>query len=268
MSEAADSHRFYGDLARWWPLLSPPEDYREEAGYLATLLASASIPVSTVLELGSGGGHNAVHLKDRFTMTLVDLSAEMLAVSQELNPECEHQQGDMRSYRTGRLFDAVLIHDAVDYMTSEDDLRLAVRTAYEHCRPGGVAVFMPDDVTERFTESTDCGGTDLGADEPGVRGSATRAQAGAAGPSRGARYLSWTWDPDPGDEWVLTEYAFLLREDDGVVRVVHETHRTGLFSTAVWSRILQDAGFRADAVDEETTEDRRPRLVFVAHRPS
>ena len=37
--------RFYGDLAEWWPLISPPEDYDEEAAFAATLLDSASIPV-------------------------------------------------------------------------------------------------------------------------------------------------------------------------------------------------------------------------------
>ncbi len=67
-------HRFYGDLAVWWPLISPPEEYAEEAAFAAALLSSASIPVRDVLELGNGGGHNAVHLKARFTMTLVDLS--------------------------------------------------------------------------------------------------------------------------------------------------------------------------------------------------
>ena len=51
-------------------------------------------------------------------MTLVDLSAEMLEVSRQLNPECEHIQGDMRTIRLGRQYDAVLVHDAVDYVTT------------------------------------------------------------------------------------------------------------------------------------------------------
>jgi hypothetical protein len=61
------------DLAEWGPLISPPEDYAEEAAFCATVLASADIPVGEVLELGSGGGHNAFHLKGQFAMTLVDL---------------------------------------------------------------------------------------------------------------------------------------------------------------------------------------------------
>ena len=144
---AEETYRFYGDLAAWWPLISPPEEYAEEAAFAATVLRSAAIPVHDVLELGSGGGNNAVHLKASFAMTLVDLSDEMLEVSRRLNPECEHPLGDMRTVRLGRTFDAVFIHDAIDYMTTEDDLRRAIETAFVHCRPGGVAVFVPDRTT-------------------------------------------------------------------------------------------------------------------------
>jgi trans-aconitate methyltransferase len=241
-------YSLYGDLARWWPLISPPDEYAEEAAFAATLLGSASIPVNEVLELGSGGGHNAVHLSSRFALTLVDLSPEMLEVSRRLNPSCEHHVGDMRDLRLEREFDAVFVHDAVDYMVEEADLRRAVETAFVHCRPGGVAVFVPDYTAETFAPATEHGGTD---DAYG----------------RGARYLAWTWDPDPDDTWVCTEYAFLLREADATVRVVHETHRTCLFSRDGWLGILTDAGFEAEAIAEVTTDDRMPRDVFVAHRP-
>lgn len=242
-------HRFYAELAVWWPLISPPEEYAEEAEYTATLLNSASITVRNVLELGSGGGHNAVHLKAHFAMTLVDLSEQMLEVSRLLNPDCEHHQGDMRTLRLDRSFDAVFVHDAVDYMTSEQDLRQAIRVAYLHCRPGGVALFVPDYIAETFEENNDHGGTD-GAD------------------GRGVRFLDWTWDPDPVDSLVMTEYAFLLRNVDGSVRVVHESHCAGVFARDVWLRLLAEAGFDAQAVVEQTTEDRTPRELFVGHRPS
>ncbi len=99
-------HRFGGDLAVWWPLISPPAEYVEAAAYAAALLRSAAVPVQDVLELGSGGGNNAVHLKASFVTTLTDLSEEMLDVSRRLNPECHHHQGDMRTLRLGRTFDA------------------------------------------------------------------------------------------------------------------------------------------------------------------
>ena len=104
----------YGDLAGWWPLLSAPAAYAEEAGIYRRLLDGAGDrPPETVLELGSGGGNNASHLKRRFRCTLTDLSEEMLELSRTINPECEHLQGDMRTLRLGRTFDVVFVHDAV-----------------------------------------------------------------------------------------------------------------------------------------------------------
>jgi SAM-dependent methyltransferase len=248
VTEPAGEHRFYAGLAAWWPLISPPEEYAEEAAFAATVLGSASIPVREVLELGSGGGHNALHLRDQFAMTLVDLSEEMLVVSRRLNPGCDHHRGDMRTVRLDRAFDAVFVHDAIEYMTTEADLRRAMETAFVHCRPGGVAVFVPDHTAETFAPDTDHGGSD-------------------AADRRGARYLEWTWDPDPSDTWVVTEYAFLLRDADGSVRAEHETHRTGLFGRDVWLRLLTETGFRADTVTEPPSVDWTPREIFVGHRP-
>ena len=239
-------HRFYGDLAPWWPLISPPAEYAEEAAFAADLLAADGATAS-VLELGSGGGHLASHLAARFRLTLVDLSEAMLEVSRALNPTAGHHQGDMRTVRLGEQFDAVLIHDAIDYMTTEDDLRQAIETAYAHVRPGGIAVLVPDDVAESFEQRTDHGGSD-------------------AGDGRAARYLEWSWDPDPGDTWTITNYTFVLREANGSVETAHETHRLGLFPRDTWLRLLTDAGFAASAHNELATGDDHPRTWFVGRR--
>jgi hypothetical protein len=74
-SAAAGAPKLYNDLAAWWPLMSSPDDYEEEAAFYARAMADAGErPPRTVLELGSGGGNNASHLKARFDMVLVDLS--------------------------------------------------------------------------------------------------------------------------------------------------------------------------------------------------
>ena len=62
--------KLYGKLAEWWPIFSPPEEYREEAAFFErVLLETCDPPPRSVLELGSGGGNNASHLKARFAMT-------------------------------------------------------------------------------------------------------------------------------------------------------------------------------------------------------
>jgi SAM-dependent methyltransferase len=241
--------RLYDDLASWWPLLSSPDDYAEEGEFFGRhLRAACDGPARTLLELGSGGGNNASHMKRLFkTVTLVDISPGMLAVSRRLNPDCEHVQGDMRMVRLERQFDCVFVHDAVQYMTTEADLRQAIETAAVHCRAGGAALFAPDHVKETFRPSTDHGGHDAG--------------------RRGLRYLEWTWDPDPADTSYLTEYACLLRDADGSVRAVHDRHVEGLFPRNLWLRLLEDAGFLAGAVSFDHSElEPGTYEIFVARR--
>jgi len=236
--------KLYNDLAAWWPLLSAPADYKEEADVFRPLLFEAcETPPRTLLELGGGGGNNASHLKTHFQMTLVDLSPGMLAASRMLNPECKHIEGDMRTLRLGRLFDAVFIHDAIMYMTSVHDLRRAMETAFVHCRPGGVALFVPDHVRETFTPSTDHGGHDDG--------------------HRGLRYLEWTYDPDPNDTTYVVDFAYLLREADGTTRVEHDRHIDGLFSRDEWLQLLRAVGFQPKIVADPWRQD-----VFVAVKSS
>jgi SAM-dependent methyltransferase len=217
--------KLYSELAEWWPLLSAPEDYEEEATfYFNAMQEAADRRIESVLELGCGGGNNASHMKKRIKqLVLVDLSAGMLAHSRKLNPACEHHVGDMRSVRLNREFDAVFVHDAVSYMTTEHDLARAIETAAVHCRPGGAALFAPDHLCETFRPDTDCGGHD--------------------GRGRAMRYLSWSWDPDATDTTVVTDYTYALRDANGNVRVIHDRHIEGVFPRDTWLRLLSNAGF-------------------------
>jgi len=121
----------YDKLAYLWPVISPPEDYADEAAYWREALRRRLGPGRhCLLELGVGGGHNLSHLAGEFDAVAVDISPKMLELSRRLNPAVEHHLGDMRTFRLpGRAFDAVLIHDAVSYMLTEDDLRAAFAPA-------------------------------------------------------------------------------------------------------------------------------------------
>jgi SAM-dependent methyltransferase len=237
----------YDELTDWYRLIDPAADHADEAAaYEAALERAATPRPETLLELGAGAGNNAFHLKRRFRCTLADLAPEMSALSRELNPECDHVLGDMRTLRLGRTFDAVLLHDAVMYMTSEADLRAAIETAFVHLRPGGAAVFAPDCVRETLRDQAVL----LESDDGG----------------RSMRGIEWTWDPDPDDDTYTVEYAFLLRDGQDV-RSVHDRHVEGVFPRATWVRLLEDAGFRVDTfprpLDDDTYDE-----VFVAVRPS
>jgi SAM-dependent methyltransferase len=239
--------RFYDELASWWPLFSPPEDYVEEASdLLARIGPLAPRDGATLLELGCGGGSLASHLTSRFALTLTDRSAGMLAVSRAVNPESEHLLGDMRDLRLGRTFDVVLIHDAICYATDGAQVRATLDTAAVHCRPGrggapgGVVAVLPDFVRETFTPGTETGGRD-------------------APDGRGFRYLEWRWDPDASDTTYVVDYAFAMRDADGRVRVEHDRHVEGLFPRAQWLAWFAEAGLAVTRAIDAWGRD-----VFVA----
>jgi SAM-dependent methyltransferase len=239
----------YTDFADWWPLCSAPADYKEEAEiYRRAFLAHARRKPLTMLELGSGGGNNASHLKKYFQLTLVDLAPRMLAVSKALNPECTHVKGDMRSVRLGRLFDAVFIHDAIDYMATLKQLAQAITTAFVHCRPGGVALFVPDWTAERFRPSTSYGGHDSG--------------------RRGLRYLEWTMDHDPNDGRYSLYMSYMPRDGKRVRQSALDEHICGLFSEPDWMKTISAAGFRPKKIPyEHSTFERHAHVMFVGLKP-
>jgi trans-aconitate methyltransferase len=241
--------RLYRDLADWYPLLTPVTDYAEEAAFYRRLFeAHSRRPPRTLLDLGSGGGHNAFYLQARLACTLVDLAPAMLEVSRCLNPACEHVLGDMRSIRLGRVFDCVLAHDAISYMVSRADLRSAIATAAGHTAPGGVALFQPDFVQETFKPGTETGGSEAG--------------------GRALRYLEWRWTPDSDAATYVTDMAYMLRDETGTVEVVHDRHMMGLFSRAVWLELISAAGLAPLAIpfDHRSYSD-TGHEVFLGLRP-
>ena len=239
----------YSDLAPWFHLLTHPSDYTDEAEFVTRVVDEVvEGDVRTLLELGSGGGNNASHLKARFECTLTDLSPEMLALSETLNPECEHVQGDMRTLRLGRTFDVVFIHDAVSYLTTEDDLHSAIETAAIHVRPGGVVILTPDATTEIFKPGTDHGGHD-GDD------------------GRSLRYLEWTHPLEsPHASTYDVDYVIAVRSEGEPLRIVHDRHTLGVFPEATWKRLLADAGLElVDTTVENPFE--LEQAAFAARRP-
>jgi SAM-dependent methyltransferase len=254
----------YGELADWYPLLDSAEEHQEEATFFAEAFCRVlarvagdnnvrrAEPLGSLLELGCGAGFNAFHLKRLFRCTLSDLSPEMLALSQNINPDCEHIEADMKTLRLEQRFDAVFVHDAIVYMTTLDDLRAALTTAFVHTRPGGAAIIAPDFFRETFVEHSET-----------FTGYAT---ALSSEPDRALHCMTWLWDPDPSDTSIAVEYAYLLREN-GQVRALHEQHKEGLFEQQTWKTLLEEIGYQVVVIARPIGPDQSDS-VFLCKRPS
>jgi hypothetical protein len=235
----------YQELVAWYHLIDPVADHADEAALYAAAIERGTAPVETLLELGAGAGNNAAHWRGRYRCTLTDLSEAMLGLSRAQNPGCEHIQGDMRTLRLGRTFDAVFVHDAVMYMTTEEDLAAALRTAFVHTRPGGTAVIAPDVFQEGFRDTTEI----LSGDDE----------------ARSLRGVEWSWAPAGGGTTFFTDYALLLREGDEV-RAVHDRHVEGVFPQATWRRLLEEAGYEVELSARPLEVDWASDVVFLCRR--
>lgn len=227
--------RIYTDLASWYPLLTPRVDYKDEAVVYQRILRSklGQGPLRLV-ELGCGAGHNASYFTD-FDLTLTDLSTDMLQLAQ-LNCAGTNNgqgarciQGDMRSLRLGQTFDAVLLHDAVDYMVTQADLAACFATAFVHLRPHGCLLVTPDVVAETFTPTTYHEGVD--------------------GDGRALRYLEWSWQAAGQTECYTVDYTMVMRTGDAEPVIVNDRHVVGMFSRSTWLKLLAQAGFTVVACE-------------------
>ena len=237
-------HRLYHDLSCLWPLFSPSEEYAYEAEmYLEVLRSRLGPGRHIILELGVGGGHLLSHLIAEHEVIAVDISEEMLALSHRLNPTVQHHLGDMRSIRLTTLFDAVLIHDAIDYMLTEADVAAALATARTHLNPGGIVLLAPDWFRETY---------------PGKH--------------------TMTWHKDHGDitldvaehlpdvaldsTIVESTFVFTLREGNRVT-TEHDPHITGLFPRDTWLRLIRNAGFQVELLAVPACEGGYGGNLFV-----
>ncbi len=227
MTPGQHNLRLYNEFAHLWPVISPPEDYAEEAEHWRAALSDRLAPGrQRILELGCGGGHLLSHLTGDFEAEAVDISPQMLELSRKLNPGVVHHLGDMRTVRLPEKFDAVLAHDAISYMLTEEDLRAVFATARAHLRPGGVFLAAPDLVRDTF--------------RPRVLQWPGRPQSSPDGPT--VTVEESIMSPDPADTVMESLFVYTIVEN-GVTRIEEDLHLSGLFPIATWLRLLEEAGF-------------------------
>jgi len=215
--------------------MSPPGDYAGEAGAIHSLIqAHARREVKTLLELGCGGGHTASHLKKHYRITGIDLSLAMLENSRRLNPDIDHHCGDMRIVRLGKRFDAVLIHDAINYMSNESDLAAAFQTAWKHLEPGGVFVTFIEQLAGGLVKYEFGGKTH---EKGGIR----------------LVYFEDNYDPDPTDTTYECTLVYLIRNGNQY-RIESDLHILGIFQLETWLNLLRGIGFEVHQSEMQHSE--------------
>ena len=211
----------YNELAWTEDLLADPAEYEDEVRvYVDLIKRTATDPPHTLLHLGCGaGGHDRI-FKRHFAVTGVDLSLGMLNKARAAHPDIEYIEGDMRTLRLNRQFDAVAIPDSIDYMASLDDLRQAIQTSVEHLKTGGVLL-----VVAKTKETLQNNNFAYTGEKEGVH--VTLLENNHINLFRPNSY-----------EATLVS---LIRQQ-GELTIHTDHHILGLFPKATWDQVLKDAG--------------------------
>lgn len=141
----------FADYSEFYDLLYADKPYREEAGFVAGLLARyapVTSPVRTIIDLACGTGRHCFELEEMgYIVEGSDISpamirrAEAAAVARG-SKVTFHNRSFQEAGLIGRTYDAVIsMFSAIDYLVSHDDLVLALNNINRLLPPEGLFVF-------------------------------------------------------------------------------------------------------------------------------
>lgn len=226
----------YDKLYHW-------KNYEEEAGKLVTIL---KVPPGgrggSLLEVACGTGRFMEHLSGCFDAEGLDLSESMLEAAAGRCPGVPLHLGDMRNFRLGKLYDAVIcLFSSIGYCTDENQLSDAISSMALHLKPGGTLVVEPWFTPETWKPgSVHC----LTVDE-------TDLKIARMSTSLVSGRLS------------VFDMHHLVGTPEGVTHLV-EHHEMGLFTGDQMIRAFTDAGLAV----EHNPEGLTGRGLYVATWPS
>jgi SAM-dependent methyltransferase len=211
----------FEESSRYYDLIYSFKDYKGEAGRVDEIIKSRNPGARTLLDVACGTGAHIEHLRSHYEIEGLDINDVFLEVCRARNPEVPFHTGDMRTFRLEDRFDAVVcLFSSIGYMTTDEDLRAAVKTMAEHLVPGGVLIVEP----WIFPEDFDDGYVDLltaeEADLKIARASLSKREGNVS----------------------RLHLEYLITERDKGTRHFVEEHELGLFEPADYIEAFQRAG--------------------------
>jgi ubiquinone/menaquinone biosynthesis C-methylase UbiE len=136
---------FYETLAKYYDLIYDFKDYKDEADRIHNIIQENKVSQgNSLLDAACGTGNHLVHLKEKYDVTGLDISEEMLAIARKKMPEIELVHGSMTSMNLNRKVDVITcLFGSITYLTTTKDLSDAIHSFSNHLVPGGVVLIEP-----------------------------------------------------------------------------------------------------------------------------
>ncbi|MGX7199908.1 class I SAM-dependent DNA methyltransferase [Enterococcus nangangensis] len=207
-----------------------------------------------VLELACGTGDLALLLADKFQVSGLDLSEEMLAMAdrkaQEADVSLNLIAGDMRDLKDIGHYDAVTCYsDSLCYLANAQDVQQTFDEVFQVLKEEGTFIFDVHSIYQVEEGFKDYSFHDQTED------------------------FAFLWDSYPGDAPYSVEHylTFFVKEgEEDLFLRKDELHQERTYPLPEYLRLLENAGFTRVEVFGDFTEDApqedTARWFFVAHK--
>lgn len=241
--------RLYHDLAWTWEILVSQEEYVPETEFVKKMVQKHKKSTGNdLLDMGCGGGHHDLLLKNDFKIVGIDKSEMMLEFARRRNPELEYLPGDIRTFQLGRKFDVIMAMDTIMYNLTYADIEKTLANFSDHLRAGGVMIFTLEDLKEKFEQNK------------------TKFKKHHKG-NLEAVLIENQYDPNPDDTEYEYHLIFLIRKE-GKFRLEVDLHRVGLFELDKVLEIFKNLNFRSNLyeLDFSGREYQNEGPIFVCEK--
>ena len=132
-----------------------PDQYREESMQVCRFFEDhRNSDGNRLLDVACGTGGHLAYLRERYQVSGLDLSEDMLAVARRKFPDIPFHQADMIDFSLGMRFDAIIcMYGSIGFVRTRPNLKRAVGTMVKHLVPGGILVIVPWSTRGAFGET-------------------------------------------------------------------------------------------------------------------
>jgi len=143
----------FAEIATYYDeLYVKPEEYQAEAARTMALIEAYKLSDGNeLLDIACGTGGHIPYWRDRYHVTGLDLSPEMLDIARHKFPDIEFHLGNMVDFSIDKEFDAqVCLWGSIGFMKTHEYLDQALVTFAAHLKPGGALCLTPWSTQEEF----------------------------------------------------------------------------------------------------------------------
>lgn len=154
--------------ARFYDAIYSFKDYCEEVEFLVKLIREdLSVKGDRLLDVACGTGHHLEYLKNDFTVSGLDLDADMVEIARSKSPEGSFYIADMIDFAVPGPFDVITcLFSSIGYVRTLSNLEKTLKSFKKHLNLDGVVIIEP-----WFTPATFKSGTVHGllVNEPDIK---------------------------------------------------------------------------------------------------